>query len=384
MRRYSADDEERIGAQRMVRDWTESGLLGPAQAARATADLHVELRRTNLFLRAVLALFTGLIVAALVALIANVLDIRGERAVAVLTAAAALACFGLADYLVAAFRLYRFGVEEALALASVILTAVSSVALTSSLSLSHRVTSVVAALLGAAGGFGLYRRFGFLYAALGALACLAAAPFQLDLPEEAQRALAALAIAAVLIVVRPKRLRDRHDYGGAEYAALQAAAFAGVYLALNLQIPDGWHGAKGGFYWITYAAGWIVPSVGLAFSIRERDRELLDVSLALALVTLITNKPYLGWRRQTWDPILFGLVLMAVAVAVRRWLASGPGGERRGFTPARLGGKDRGVLSLLGTASAAIPPPHAGVRVEPDDSSFRGGRSGGGGGGGTF
>jgi hypothetical protein len=245
--------------------------------------------------------------------------------------------------------------------------------------------AIAAALIGAGGGLGLYRRFGFVYAALGAIVCIAAVPFQLDLSRAVQRVLAAVAMALVLMIVRSKRLHYRADYPGDEYGWLQAAAFGGVYLAVNLQLPWGSDGARGLFYWSTYAVIWVLPLVGLAFAVREKDRELLDVGLALALVTLVTNKPYLGWPRHTWDPIVLGLVLMAIAIAVRRWLASGPVGERHGFTSRRLLEKDRAVLSLVGTASSVIAPPEAGPsRTDPAESGFHGGRSGGGGGSGNF
>ena len=118
---------------------------------------------------------------------------------------------------------------------------------------------------------------------------------------------------------------------------------------MNLQLPWGWYRTHVLFYRCTYAVIWVLPVVGLALAVREKDRELLDVGLVLALVTLITNKPYLSWPRQTWDPMVLGIVLIAIAIAVRRWLASGPGGERNGFTPSRLLEKDRALLSLVGT-----------------------------------
>jgi hypothetical protein len=385
MRCYASADEERIRALRLVREWTRSGLLDSTQRPRLEADLQMELRRTNPFLRAVLALFTAVIVIAFVALILNLFKIQDAVPTAAITSIAALVCIGLAEYLVFRFRVYRFGVEEALAVAAVLLLAISGAALTSWLDVGlRRLPEIAAALIGAAGGLALYCRFGFVYAALGAIVCLVAVPFQLDLSEGVQRVLAALAIAFVFTIVRSKRLQYRDDYPGDEYGWLQAAAFAGMYLAVNLHLPWGWHGAHGLFYWCTYVVTWVLPLVGLALSVREKDRPLLDVCLVLALVTLVTNKPYLGWPRHTWDPIVLGFVLIAIAVAVRRWLARGPGGERNGFTSRRLLEKDRAVLSLVGTASSVIAPGPGPSRTEPTDSAFRGGRSGGGGGGGNF
>ncbi len=389
MRRYSRADEDTIRTLGLVQDWTRSGLLTSEQRTRLEADLQVDLRRTNLFLRAVLALFTALIVAASVGLMMNVLDIEHEVAIAAITGVAALASIGLAEYLVLGSRLYRFGVEEALAVMAVVLAAISAWMLTSWLALGIRGLRDMAALLvGAAGGFGLYRHFGFVYAALGAIACVAAMPFPLDLSVAAERLLSALAGALVLKIVRSKRFRYRDDYTGDEWAWLQAAAFAAIYVALNVHLPwDSYRGqAKGLFYWSTYAGIWILPFAGLALGVREKDRALLDVGLGLALATLITNKAYLGWPRHTWDPIVLGVALVAIAVVVRRWLASGPGGARNGVTPKRLLEKDRKLLSVAGTASSVIAPrpgtaPPGSVSPEP---AFRGGRSGGGGGGGSF
>ena len=137
------------------------------------------------------------------------------------------------------------------------------------------------------------------------------------------------------------------------------------------------------FYWFTYATIWALPPAGLYLAIRDKDRALLDVSLVMALVTLLTNKAYLGWPRHEWDPILLGVFLMAAAVAVRRWLSAGANGQRAGFTPARILSKDTGAVTMLGTASAGLH--REAPRVpEPGGSGFDGGRSGGGGASGGY
>jgi hypothetical protein len=231
-----------------------------------------------------------------------------------------------------------------------------------------------------------------VYAAIGSMACAALIPFQTDLPPAAKYLLAAATLALVFFVVRAKRLRYQDDYPGDEYGLLQAAALAGIYLVLNLQIRfDLFDRAprvsSGAFYWTTYVVIWIAPIIGLGLAIREKDRVLLDVSLVMALATLLTNKPYLGWPRHTWDPIVLGVFLMAVAIGLRRWLSSGPGGRRRGFTAARLLGKDSPVLTVLRVASAAYQPDSVsrGPREEPvSPPDFGGGGSGGAGGGGAY
>jgi hypothetical protein len=387
MSRYTQDEEERIRAQGLVREWTRSGLLDPAQGERLGAELRVALRRTNPFLRAGLALFTVLIVAASVALLITVLNLRGDEAIAALTAISALVCIGLAEYLVVEFRCYRFGIEEALAVAAVVLVGISGAQLASSLHTGIRgLPAVVALIVGVAGGFGLYRRFGFVFAALGSIVCAAAIPFQLDLPAASQRALAAAAMAFVFVVARSKRLKYRDEYPGDDYGHLQAAGWAGVYVVLNVQLTSGWYGVSDWFYWCTYVATWVLPLTGLGLGIREKDRELMDVSLMLALVTLLTNSAYLGRPQHAWDPCVLGVVLIAIAFTVRRWLSTGPGGERKGFTSARLLDSDRKLLAHASTASIMTQPGLAGSRAEPAAPApgFSGGRSGGGGASGGY
>jgi len=125
MRRYSNDEEERVRVQELVREWVRSGLIEAARGEALAMELRVDLKRTNPFLRGGLALFTGLIVAALVGLVAVSLDLRDKGAIAVLTGLSALACIGAADVLAGTYRCYRFGVEEALAVAYVVLLCIA-------------------------------------------------------------------------------------------------------------------------------------------------------------------------------------------------------------------------------------------------------------------
>ena len=84
--------------------------------------------------------------------------------------------------------------------------------------------------------------------------------------------------------------------------------------------------------------------------------------------------------------MLLGILLVAAATGVRRWLSRGPDGHRGGFTPQPLvASADRQALDAMGALAVAAQPfaprmPGETPAVEPG----RGGRSGGGGGGADF
>ena len=383
MRRYSDEDEERIRAQTQVRDWTRSRLLEPSQGAQLEAELKVDVRRTNVFLRAGLALFTTLIVGASVLFVLEGLHLNRAVSIAAVSGVAALVCIGVAEALIARLRFYRFGVEEALAVASVVLLGVSGAALTDASDIRRfgHPSWAVGLLIGAAGGFGLYRRFGFVYAAIGGMACAAAIPFQLYLSATVQHLVAAAMLAAMFFAARSNRLRYQDEYPGDEYGLLQAAAWAGLYITMNLQLMG--VRIEGSFYWFTYVMTWALPVAGLYLAIRDKDRPLIAVSVVMALVTLVTNKSYLRWPRHEWDPILLGILLMAVAIGLRRWLLQGPNGQRHGFTPAPVLSQDSEALTALSTASVTFRPHAPSPRPDPG-SGFDGGRSGGGGASGSY
>jgi hypothetical protein len=224
------------------------------------------------------------------------------------------------------------------------------------------------------------------------MALLSAVPFQLPLPEPWQRLVSAGFLVRVFFLARAKRRECGEEFPGDEYSTIQAGAWAGAFAFLNLRLlsvglpfspPLSALSLPSLFYWFTYATIWLIPAIGLFLAVRDKDRPLLDVNVVMALLTLVTNKPYLGLARQTWDPIVFGSFLIAAALFLRRWLSTG---ERNGFTAARLLSSDKRRLSMLGTASAAIGTAH---QVPASSSSTDpllpgGGRSGGAGASGSF
>jgi uncharacterized membrane protein YgcG len=112
--------------------------------------------------------------------------------------------------------------------------------------------------------------------------------------------------------------------------------------------------------------------------VRQKDRFVIAVGAIVAILTFVSNKPYLGWQRHTWDPMLLGMVLTSVAVFLRHWLARGPGGIRHGFTAVRLSEKDKHWINA-GSAGLGLLSPTPAPQTSSPDFHFGGGKSGGGG-----
>jgi hypothetical protein len=135
------------------------------------------------------------------------------------------------------------------------------------------------------------------------------------------------------------------------------------------------------FYWATWVLTWCLPPIVLVRGLREKDRSVIIVGATVAILTLVTNKPYLGWARHSWDPMLLGLLLIGVALFIRRWLSKGPGAIRHGYTAKRLAGKDKLWINAGATAFGLVSPstltPSA--QTQSSDFHFGGGDFGGGG-----
>jgi uncharacterized membrane protein YgcG len=213
-----------------------------------------------------------------------------------------------------------------------------------------------------------------------------------------QHLMVAVFYAIGLVCVAAVRSRHRFDYLDDAYSFAEALLWLGIYLAINLQIssPDllvQWWGRAqapsefaGPFYWATWVLIWCLPPLVLARGIRQKDRSVIDVGMIVAVLTFVSNKPYLGWQRHTWDPMLLGILLTGVAFFIGRWLARGPAGIRHGFTAGSLSGKDKLWMSAgaavfgLMSPSAIVPGP----QTTGPEVRFGGGTSGGGGAGGNF
>lgn len=377
---YPRDEERAIRVQRLVKDWTKSGLLLPEQRERIMPELQVDLRRTNIFLRVTLFVFGYMIVNALTGLFVVTMNLS-EDATMFLAMAASAAFFAVAHTLVKQFRLYHFGVEESAAVASVSFGAIGASMLL------HPTFSILQALIAAtAGSFLIFRRFGLVYAGVAATIFAALIPFGTQQVDTVRR-LAGMAIMVVVFFIARERRQDHDwDYPGDAWAVIETVSWAMLYLLVNLKISS-WLASPDEvrqFYWATYAAIWILPAVGLWIAIRDRHRMLLDLNIALAIVTMMSNKPYLGAEPKPWDPIVFGVLLIAIAMGLRRWLASGDRGARHGFVAHRLLESEQARLALAGSATVFAPGAPPAHTPDAPPAIGGGGRSGGAGASGSF
>ena len=398
MRIYSASSEETLRARKLLADWVREGFLSKAQYQLLERETVSELRTINIFLRLVLFLFTLISVGAAAALF-FVVSRPSEQTASVFFLIFAAICYAAAEAAVSQARLYRYGIEEGLAVCSVgFLCAGIQAVLFSGSTPKPDATQFLVPAAGVVFSLWIWRRFGLSYAFLAAMIFVLFLPGYWTSSREAQRLIIAVFYATGLAGVAAVRSRHRFDYLDEAYSVVEAFLWLGIYLAINLQIsslnlPAQWWGGTRAasefgspFYWETWVLIWCLPPIVLARGVRQKDRFVIAVGAIVAILTLVSNKLYLGWSRHTWDPMLLGILLTSVAIFVRSWLARGPGGIRHGFTAARLLGKDKHWINVGATVVAPLAP-HS-ITPDPQASSpdfrFGGGQSGGGGAGGDF
>jgi hypothetical protein len=393
MRAYSASSEEALRARNLLKDWVGEGFLAEAQYQRMEQETVCELRRTNIFLRLVLFLFTLIIVGAAVALffVAFHLQPAAQTTRIFLLIFAAMA-YAAAEFAVSRARLYRYGIEEALAACSV---GFLCAALFSSRSYSPEPngTEFLVPAAGAIVSLWIWHRFGLASASLAAMIFVVWLPGYWTSSHSAQHLIVAAFYAAGLMTVAAVRSRHRFAYLNDGHSIVEALLWLGIYLAINLQLSSVdllGHWRDGSrttsefsrmFYWATWVLIWCLPPAVLTRGLRRKDRFVIAVGAIVAILTLATNKPYLGWQRHTWDSMLLGALLIGVALFVRRWLAGGPGGIRHGFTAKRLSGKDKHWMNA-GSAAFGLVLAHSTTlspQTDSHDARFGGGDFGGGG-----
>lgn len=395
MRAYPASSEEALRTRGLLKDWAGEGFVTQEQYQRMEQETASDLRRTNIFLRVVLFFFTLVIVAAAVALFFVVFLSRPrEEATGILLLIFAAICYAAAELAVSQGRLYRYGIEEALLVCSVglLCAGMQFVWFEGHSAALHQMEFVVFAV-GAIASLWIWHRFGLFYAFLAAMILAVFVPGYWTWSHSAQHTIVAAFYVAGLMAVVAVRQGHRFTYLDDGYSIAEAMLWLGIYLAINLQLSSvdllgkWWEGAGDAtefsrpFYWSTWVLTWCLPPVVLARGLIRKDRWVIGVGAVAAVLTLVTNKPYLGWQRHTWDPMVLGALLFGAALGIRRWLGRGAGGVRRGSTAQRLSGRDKRWMSA-GTMAFGLVTPQSitpSPKAEGPDVRFGGGDSGGGG-----
>ena len=397
MRAYSASSEEALRTRDLIDEWRSEGLLNAEQYQRMEKETICDLRRTNVFLRLVLFLFTLIIVGAGVGLFVEVfLSHPSNQTIGFFLMISAALSYAAAELAISKAQLHRHGIEEALAACSVGFLCVGMRLAFFGGLFSARTPGSVEWLVPAAGiitSLWIWHRFGLPYAPVAAMIFVVWVASHWSVSPSGRRLIIVGFYAVGLVVLGTMRPRYRFTYLNIEYSIAEAVLWLGIYLAINLQLSQAdllsawWRGSltdaaqfSRGFYWGTWILTWCLPPAVLTRGLRCKDRFIIAIGAVAGVLTFVTNKPYLGWQRHTWDPMLLGAFLVAVAVLVHRWLARAPGGVRYGFTSQRPFGKDKRWMNVGVSAISFVSAPT--VAPNPQASStphFGGGDSGGGG-----
>jgi len=397
VRIYTESVEETLRARKFLKQWADDGSLSKEQYQRLEQDTVSDLRTTNIFLRPVLFFFTIVGIAAAAALFFTIFLSRpSDQTTGIFLLIFAAVSYAAAEVAIAQARLYRYGIEEALAVCSVAFLCVGLYfALFSGVPYSSRQTEFAIPAVGAIASLWIWYRFNLWYAFPAAMIFAVFLPGYWTSSHAAQHVFIAGLYTAGLICIAPIRSRHRFDYLEDAYSLSEAFLWLGIYLIFNLKIsalsfPSHWwsHARPASefaasFYWTTWVLIWCLPPLILTRGVRQKDRFIIAVGAITSVLTLVTNKPYLGWQRHTWDPILLGIALTGVALFLRRWLAQGRDGVRHGFTAARLSGKDKHTMSVGSAVLGLVTPQSITPTPQPTNPTFRFGGGGSGGGGAT-
>jgi hypothetical protein len=172
-------------------------------------------------------------------------------------------------------------------------------------------------------------------------------------------------------------------------AVLLVAGLAAVYGAANYwSVETGWiEKLRASHTWrdspsvaslvASEVATALMPVALLAWGIRPRRTLLIDLGIVLAALSLVTLRHYVQIAALWAVLASAGAILLAVALALSRWLSRGPGKERGGFTAEPLFSDEARarLLQVVPVAATLTPtaPPAGEKGFTPGGGSFGGG-----------
>jgi hypothetical protein len=377
-----------------ARGWHRAGALDSGALAAIERLYPDDRHRLAPAFRALAFIFAGLALVALWLFVLAVLGWpRGVAGASALLYGAALAV--LADVLIGPMRRDEAGIETAAGLlAAGFLLGGLAWLLDDPVGIDGR--SFVTTLLAAATilcGAAAVRWGSTVHALLGVVAFYG---FLLQLPAaRGVWGLAAAALGPVALAgstapsLAPRHRRSCEVVLGASAIALYAVVHIGSWDSRLLE------GFARGFAFdepaLAPRAAFVIgtaalPLALLAFGVARRRRLLIHLGALLGVASLVTLRFYVHvaplWVVLTGG----GTALIALGLGLRRFLASGPRGERNGFTadplfddPARRKAFEAAASAVVATTTAAAARPASASAGSPPSFAGGGGASGGGG-----
>lgn len=237
-------------------------------------------------------------------------------------------------------------------------------------------------------------RWGFrLYAGVAAL-CLLLLAARFPAARPLWIASAALITFWTTVVRATRQLVPSHREG---VDLVRIVALAAIYVAVNYYSVDkgfleeigrsagsSRHRAGDISLLLAGIASALYPVAILAWGLRSRDRALIVLGIVAAALSLTTLRFYVHVAPLWIVLAASGTALAGTSLLLERWLRSGNGAERFGFTAAPL--YDEGCRERVLPVAAALALAPA-ARVNPGESpgtAGKGGAFGGGGAGGAF
>jgi hypothetical protein len=389
VRADAAAADRRHEVREAARAWRHAGAIDDATLAAIEAAHPDDRARLGPAFRALVFFFTGVVALAALGLLFFALRPDGDQETATLSIVLGLLLIAATEVQTGPLRRAQGGSEMATAFLGVVYLFAGTVwrlARTMHEDDWINLTLALAVVLCAAAAW----RWGYALFAAAALALL----FVLSARFPAGRLLwivGGLAVAAALVRAgEAASLCPAHRRGARAGAAV---ALAAVYMAVNLRSWDArWverispgdrHAADtGGLFFAAGVATALVPLLTLFWGVRRRRRWMIALGTAGVIASLVTVRYYVHVAPLWVVLTAGGAAALAVAAAVRRYLDSGPGGERAGLTtdPLFSGGEAPRALEIAvaaATRQAQAERPAPGF--EPG-----GGRYGGGGAGGQY
>jgi len=391
---YTSEQEENICTRKKAKTWHRAGLISEEQLRLMETEIEPYVNQTNLFFRLIFFLFTLLCATAVTAFLIWLMKEPSDTAAMSILILFSIPFYVLAEYVIKKYHFYRYGIEEALAIISIVSLCVGCGILLDKYHLDHQLEAIAISLLFAVISFWIYLRFGFLYSALISITALCVIPFQLSLPPTEERAFLLFILCLILLINILIDKSDNEDFRKERNILIQACLLAAIYLAVNLRLLElarlyfdhlsmilqPYAGFPPYIYWSSYILTFLIPALGIYWGIKGRKRLIMNVGLVLACLTLATNKSYLSWTRYAWDPAFMGIILIIISIIISRWLSRGPNKTRYGFTTENLLKPENYGINLADIGTS-LTPAFVDSQQPPTQTEkfFDAGKSGGGG-----